>query len=601
MKKFLFTIVLLLGCGQMFGQGQVVIDDILITDPSCSDSCNGEIVIIASGGIPPMEYSIDNGQTFQTSNSFTGLCAGMYDAVAQDVGGEQFHQPADLIATPIGANFTIDSILSCQGDTDGVLTVNAYGGFGGSYTYLWVSDQTTDVTNYSGHSGYNVVVITDLNGCTDSMQVYLDEPILLEVSLSSVNTVCTGAIGSSEAFAEGGTMPYDYSWESGGTGLIETNLTEGDYIFTVTDANGCIASATANIEIDPGTLDVSVLSVNTTCSNAIGSSEAFPIGGTMPLVYSWESGGTGLTESNLAAGDYILTVTDANGCVATDTANIGIDVIPIEVCVVTVDSTSTKNVIVWEKPIANGISHFNVYRDVVGTYTYVDSVPYDSLSQYEDVTGGVNPQVTQYRYKISVVDSCGNESDLSAFHQTIHLNAPNLVGNTADLVWQAYGGFTSNFYYRILRDSTGTNDWEVVDSVSLTTLVYTDIAVPNTSNISYLVQIATPNTCTSTKAQDHNTTRSNRHTIEPPNPNTINESTLLNARVQPNPSNGLFTIIVEASNWNYSLFDMSGKLISTEMVSETNKEIDIQTIETGIYLMKISLDDSFIYKKIIKQ
>ena len=511
MKKCLFILGILLGFGQMFGQ--LMIDDILITDPSCSDSCNGEIVIIASGGIPPMEYSIDNGQTFQTSNSFTGLCAGMYDAVVQDVGGEQFHQPVDLIATPIGALFTIDDAISCQGDTDGVLTVNAYGGFGGSYTYLWVSDQTTDVTNYSGHVGYNVVVITDWNGCSDSMQVYLDEPMLLEVSVSSGNTICTNAIGSSEAFTQGGTMPYDYSWESGGTGLIETNLTEGDYILTVTDANGCIATATANIEIDPGTLDVSVLSVNTTCSNAIGSSEAFPTGGTMPLVYSWESGGTGLTETNLAEGDYIFTVTDVNGCVATDTANIGIDVFPLEVCVVTVDSTSTKNVIVWEKPIANGISHFNVYRDVVGTYTYVDSIPYDSLSQYEDVTGGVNPQVTQYRYKISVVDSCGNESDLSAFHQTIHLNAPNLVGNTADLVWQAYGGFTSNFYYRILRDSTGTNDWEVVDSVSLTTLVYTDIAVPNTSNISYLVQIATPNTCTATKAQDHNSTRSNRASI----------------------------------------------------------------------------------------
>ena len=156
MKKGLFILGILLGFGQMFGQ--LMIDDILITDPSCSDSCNGEIVIIASGGIPPMEYSIDNGQTFQTSNSFTGLCAGMYDAVAQDVGGEQFHQPVDLIATPIGALFTIDDAISCQGDTDGVLTVDAYGGFGGSYTYLWVSDQTTDVTNYSGHVGYNVVV-----------------------------------------------------------------------------------------------------------------------------------------------------------------------------------------------------------------------------------------------------------------------------------------------------------------------------------------------------------------------------------------------------------------------------------------------------------
>ncbi len=597
MKIFLFTIALLLGFGQMFGQ--LMIDEVVVIHPSCSDSCNGEIIINASGGTGLIEYSVDNGVTFQTDNYFTGLCGGMVEIFVQDE-QESFLDMVDLEASPIYASFTIDDSISCQGDTDGVVTVNATGG-AGSFTYLWVSDQTTDVTNYSGHVGYNVVVITDLNGCLDSMQVYLDEPMLLEVSVSSVNTVCTSEIGSTEAMAFGGTGPLVYSWSSGGNGLTETNLAEGDYIFTVTDANGCIAEATATIEIDPGTLDVSVLSVNTTCSNAIGSSEAFPIGGTMPLVYSWSSGGTGLTETNLAEGDYVLTVTDANGCIATATANIGIDVFPLEVCVVTVDPTSTKNVIVWEKPIANGISHFNVYRDVVGTYAYVDSVPYDSLSQYEDVTGGVNPQLTQYRYKISVVDSCGNESDLSAFHQTIHLNAPNLVGNTADLVWQAYGGFTSNYYYRILRDSTGTNDWEVVDSVSLTTLVYTDIAVPNTSNVSYLVQIATPNTCAATKAQDHNSTRSNRHTIAPPNPNTINESSLLNARVHPNPSNGLFTIIVEASNWNYSLFDMSGKLISTEMVSETNKEIDIQTIETGIYLMKISLDDSFIYKKIIKQ
>lgn len=523
MKKGLFILGILLGFGQMFGQ--LMIDDILITDPSCSDSCNGEIVIIASGGIPPMEYSIDNGQTFQTSNSFTGLCAGMYDAVAQDFGGEQFHQPVDLIATPIGALFTIDDAISCQGDTDGVLTVDAYGGFGG-YTYLWVSDQTTDVTNYSGHVGYNVVVVTDWNGCSDSMQVYLDEPTLLEVSVSSVNTTCSYATGSSVASLFGGTTPYGYSWASGGAGLTETNLTEGDYVFTVTDANGCIA---------------------------------------------------------------------------TETANIGMDVFPVDVCVVTVDSTSTKNVVVWEKPIVNGISHFNIYRDVVGTYTYVDSIPYDSLSQYEDVTGGVNPQVTQYRYKISVVDSCGNESDLSAFHQTIHLNAPNLVGNTADLVWQGYGGFTSNFYYRILRDSTGTNDWEVVDSVSLTTLVYTDIAVPNTSNISYLVQIATPNTCTATKAQDHNSTRSNRASIAAPN--AINKNALELIKVNPNPTTGKFNINLGGghSETIIELFDLQGKLITTKMVNTASTEFDLSDNEKGLYLIKVSSERGVQTIRVVKQ
>ena len=597
MKKYLFTMVVLLGCGQMFGQ--LMIDEVIVIHPTCTDSCNGEIVINAVGGTGLIQYSVDNGQTFQTDNFFTGLCGGMIEIFVQDdVDG--FPDAVDLEASPIYASFTIDDSISCQGDIDGVLTVNATGG-AGSLTYLWVSDQTTDVTNYSGHPGYNVVVITDLNGCTDSMGVYLDEPMLLEVSLSSVNTVCTSEIGISTSIVVGGTMPYNYSWESGGTTETETNLAAGDYILTVTDANGCIATDTANIEIDPGTLDVSVLSVNTTCSNAIGSSEAFPFGGTTPYGYSWESGGTGLTETNLAEGDYIFTVTDANGCIAADTANIGIDVFPVEVCVVTVDSTSTKNVIVWEKPIANGISHFNVYRDVVGTYTYVDSVPYDSLSQYEDVTGGVNPQVTQYRYKISVVDSCGNESDLSDFHQTIHLNAPNLVGNTADLVWQAYGGFTSNFYYRILRDSTGTNDWEVVDSVSLTTLVYTDIAVPNTSNISYLVQIATPNTCTATKAQDHNTTRSNRASIAAPN--AINENALELIKVNPNPTTGKFNINLGGSHseTRIELFDLQGKLITTKMVNTASTEFDLSDNEKGLYLIKVSSASGVKTIRIVKQ
>ena len=520
MKKYLFTIGILVCFGQMFGQ--LMIDEVIVIHPTCTDSCNGEIVINAVGGTGLIQYSVDNGQTFQTDNYFTGLCGGIIEIWVQD-DVDDFPDAVDLEATQIYASFTIDDGISCQGDTDGVVTVNGTGG-AGSLTYLWVSDQTTDVTNYSGHAGYNVVVITDLNGCSDSMGVYLDEPMLLEVSVSSVNT---------------------------------------------------------------------------TCSYATGSSVASPFGGTTPYGYSWESGGTGLTETNLAVGDYIFTVTDDNGCIATDTANIGVDVFPVEVCVVTVDSTSTKNVIVWEKPIANGISHFNVYRDVVGTYTYVDSIPYDSLSQYEDVTGGVNPQVTQYRYKISVVDSCGNESDLSDFHQTIHLNAPNLVGNTADLVWQAYGGFTSNYYYRILRDSTGTNDWEVVDSVSLTTLVYTDIAVPNTSNISYLVQIATPNTCTATKAQDHNTTRSNRASIAAPN--AINENALELITVNPNPSNGIFSINVKSDNWSYFLLDMNGKLIMNERASANTAEVNIESLEAGIYMIQISVEGQSIYRKIVKQ
>ena len=151
---------------------------------------------------------------------------------------------------------------------------------------------------------------------------------------------------------------------------------------------------------------------------------------------------------------------------------------------------------------------------MVGNYQQIVSIPYSSLSTYTDTSSGVNPNSTQYRYKVSAVDTCGVESPLSSFHQTIHLNIPVYSGNTADLVWQAYEGFPSNFYYRILRDSLSNLDWQIIDSVSSTTLVYTDVNVPSTvSTNRYLIEIAYNGNCDITKQQSHNTTRSNRATI----------------------------------------------------------------------------------------
>ena len=109
--------------------------------------------------------------------------------------------------------------------------------------------------------------------------------------------------------------------------------------------------------------------------------------------------------------------------------------------------------------------------------------------------------------------------------------------------------------------------------------------------------------CLAEKAQDHNSTRSNRHTIAPPKCQClIDESTMLNARVQPNPSNGFFSIIVEASNWAYSILDMNGKLIMNESASANESQIvNIEALEAGIYMLQISVEGHSVYKKIVKQ
>ena len=185
---------------------------------------------------------------------------------------------------------------------------------------------------------------------------------------------------------------------------------------------------------------------------------------------------------------------------------------PPPICLISVDSTSTKNKVVWEKPITQAIDSFMVYREFgTGNYGVVGSVPYDSLTQFYDNTVGVNPNITSYRYKISAIDTCGNESQLSDFHETMHLSINLAPNGDINLIWDAYEGFPVT-YYRILRDSTFSNNWEVLDSVSNNVFIWTDINPP-TNGADYVIDVIAPFGCTSTKAQDHNSTRSNRSNI----------------------------------------------------------------------------------------
>ena len=158
------------------------------------------------------------------------------------------------------------------------------------------------------------------------------------------------------------------------------------------------------------------------------------------------------------------------------------------------------------------IDSFLIYRESgTNNYIQVGSVAYDSLSQFVDSTNGINPNVTSYRYKISVLDTCGLESELSSFHETIFLSVNQGVNGENYLIWDAYEGFPLLYYY-ILRDSTAYGNWEVLDSVSSNNFIYADLNPP-VSGVNYVIEVLPPNTCTSTKAQDHNSTRSNRDIV----------------------------------------------------------------------------------------
>src|SRR6185503_17906170 len=103
-----------------------------------------------------------------------------------------------------------------------------------------------------------------------------------------------------------------------------TGLAAGNYTVTVTDANGCIQTATANIT-QPAAMTAAISnSTNVLCNGGTnGSATVTAGGGSAPLAYQWSpTGGTNATATGLAAGNYTVTVTDANGCTQTATANI---------------------------------------------------------------------------------------------------------------------------------------------------------------------------------------------------------------------------------------------------------------------------------------
>jgi hypothetical protein len=275
-----------------------------------------------------------------------------------------------------------------------------------------------------------------------------------------------------------------------------------------------------------------------------------------------------------------------------------------EICLVTVDSTSLHNLVVWEKPISASIDSFLVYREVGSNYIQIGSVPYDSLSQYLDSDIGIDPNVTSYRYKIAQVDTCGNTSSLSDYHETIHLTANLGVNDEVNLIWDTYEGFSFG-QYNILRDSTFNGDWELLGSVTFNNISYSDFNPP-LSGARYMIEVIPSITCTSTKAVDHNSSRSNRDGYSEPgggNPGqSINQFPNGNLGVYPNPTNSTFTLELNQIQLPcvIALKDIQGRVVYSAVANTKKLQLDLSSYEKGVYFIGVVNNNLSSYIKVVK-
>lgn len=145
----------------------------------------------------------------------------------------------------------------------------------------------------------------------------------ITVATNTTDAICTSVNGTAGAVAAGGVAPYTYAWSNGQTTASLTGLAAGTYTVTATDSNGCTGVATVTVGTTNTVVTVGVTDTdNTSCGAPNGSATASASAGTAPYTYTWSTGGTAATVSNLAAGSYTVTAYDANGCSGTGSASV---------------------------------------------------------------------------------------------------------------------------------------------------------------------------------------------------------------------------------------------------------------------------------------
>lgn len=560
--------------------------NVTTTTSNCNQNTGTASVAITNGQSP---YSI-YWSTGSTQSSVSDLAPGQYLVSVTDANG-CLATSTSMVGSNGLSQTGVPGGTSCYGTNNGAINVTVTGG-AAPLVYAWSNGATTeDITGLAG--GPYELTITDAIGCVSTATYTIDEPQQIMLNQMMVTQPgCSATNGQVVASFNGGTSPFNYAWTDGQGAAVGTNsatltnIGAGTYTCTITDANGCTFNAAALVSNNFGpTLAIDTI-IPSSCSGD-GQIQLTVISGN-PTDYLWTNGATTQNISNLSPGSYSVSVTGASGCVTVLGGTVESTLPdPVEICLVTVDSTTNTNLVVWEKPITTGIDHFNIYRETsqAGLYQLVGSVLYTDESIYNDLVA--SPNVRSWRYKISSVDDCGNESELSLTHKTIHLVISHGLGNDINLFWDSYEGFSyANFK---LKRHTDADGWTTIATMPNNLYTYTDQPT-TTDGLFYVVTVDAPSICSSTKmAQDFNTTRSNRdNRLSTGQPNSISE--LLNQviTVYPNPAADFLTIENSSSQLiEARILDQTGRIISASTLVPGQTKIDCGKLAMGVYNLEL--------------
>jgi len=316
----------------------LIVDSVgfVLTDENCTGVDGSISGITVSGGAMPYVYAWNGNNASGPDTS--GLGAGTYTLVVSDANG--CIDSTGVYTINSVNNMVIDSTSFVLTDancasSDGTITGITVSGPGSSYTYDWNGTGFLSADLTGAAPGTYTLVITDNNGCVDSTGTYtinsVNTMVIDSTGFAVTDANCTSVDGAiSGITVSGGSLPYVYSWNgNNASGPDTSGLAPGTYTLVISDNNGCIDStgvytinSVNNMVID----STAFVITDANCGATDGSVSGITVSGPgTSYTYTWNSTASGTIDlTGVAAGNYMLVVTDDNGCVdSTGLYNVG--------------------------------------------------------------------------------------------------------------------------------------------------------------------------------------------------------------------------------------------------------------------------------------
>lgn len=587
---------------------------------------------------PGMTYLWSPGGS--TEGRLTVNTTGTYSVTLTNECNVTASDAANITFTPLPETNAGSDVSICQDDS-----VQLTGS--GEGTYSWNNAVYLNNPNVPnpiakppvGQTTFTLTV-TDAAGCSksDDVKVTVNAPPSSDFTAPSFLCGTGAGTFTYNGSTSGKTFIWDFDGGSPATGTssshsVSWNTLGNKVVSLVTTQNSCSSDPVIKIvnvrEMPTSTFDLP----NSTC----GSRPVTIIyTGTAPsdATYTWGLNGGTITEGSgqgplqvawatPGTKNVSLSVTQ-NGCISGITNESIIAAFPYEgekICLISVDVTTGKNMIIWERTKNVGIKSYVVHREtaVAGTYEPLDTIPFDSLSVFVDVTS--EPESKSQKYRISVIDTCNNESSTSEWHRPMLLTSSvGTGGNSVNLAWTEYEKQSGKLQFAsyIIYRGTSKTALTPIDTIPADNTLFVDNTAPKGVDLYYRIAGVKPTACVPLVLIGGKKTQSGPfvHSVSNLEDNRLQATSVneliandIGLSVYPNPFNDLANIrytLVNPSEVVIEVFNVIGtkvKVLLNEKQGPGSYQYELRSSDvdymTGLYYLKFHVNRTVIVKKLM--